>query len=244
MNGTMTDRESLIRAICETPDDDVPRLVFADWLEEHGEAERAGFIRLQCEIAEWFDPHEQAPRLEPLREREIELFGRLFVAGAWDHLPGSRIALGHGTRIRTSDGWEYGVHRGFVSAVRCRLADWVGSGECEECRGTRDYLHPTHYRQPCKACKGTGRTPGHGPAIVAAHPVERVEIVDATWTPTDRGNSFNPGRMSYLSLPSVGRSVVDPKILVLHPTEASARDMLSAWLINWARRESGLPPIS
>jgi uncharacterized protein (TIGR02996 family) len=47
----MTDREALLRAVCENPDDDLPRLVFADWLEEHDEPDRAEFIRLQCEMA-------------------------------------------------------------------------------------------------------------------------------------------------------------------------------------------------
>ena len=31
----MSDREALLRAILATPDDDAPRLVYADWLEEH-----------------------------------------------------------------------------------------------------------------------------------------------------------------------------------------------------------------
>jgi uncharacterized protein (TIGR02996 family) len=47
----MNERAALLRAICETPDDDTPRLVFADWLQEHGEEERAEFIRVQCEAA-------------------------------------------------------------------------------------------------------------------------------------------------------------------------------------------------
>jgi uncharacterized protein (TIGR02996 family) len=49
---TAHDREALLNAIREAPDDDLPRLAFADWLDEHGdEAERARacFIRLQCE---------------------------------------------------------------------------------------------------------------------------------------------------------------------------------------------------
>jgi uncharacterized protein (TIGR02996 family) len=46
----MTDREALYRAILDAPDDDAPRLIYADWLEEHGDPERAEFIRLQCEI--------------------------------------------------------------------------------------------------------------------------------------------------------------------------------------------------
>ncbi|QJW99786.1 TIGR02996 domain-containing protein [Frigoriglobus tundricola] len=32
------------------PDDDTPRLVFADWLQEHGEEDRAEFIRVQIEL--------------------------------------------------------------------------------------------------------------------------------------------------------------------------------------------------
>lgn len=48
----MTDREALLSAVIATPKDDLPRLVFADWLEENGEAERAEFIRVQCQISE------------------------------------------------------------------------------------------------------------------------------------------------------------------------------------------------
>jgi uncharacterized protein (TIGR02996 family) len=44
----MTDREALLRAVIENPDDDAPRLVYADWLDEHGDPDRAEFIRVQC----------------------------------------------------------------------------------------------------------------------------------------------------------------------------------------------------
>src|SRR5687768_14661656 len=47
----MDDRAGFWEAICAEPDEDAHRLVFADWLEEHGEAERAEFIRAQCELA-------------------------------------------------------------------------------------------------------------------------------------------------------------------------------------------------
>jgi uncharacterized protein (TIGR02996 family) len=35
----------------DDPGDDAPRLVFADWLDENGESERAEFIRLGCALA-------------------------------------------------------------------------------------------------------------------------------------------------------------------------------------------------
>jgi uncharacterized protein (TIGR02996 family) len=46
----MTDRAAFLRAICERPHDDAPRLVYADWLDEHGDP-RGEFIRLQIDLA-------------------------------------------------------------------------------------------------------------------------------------------------------------------------------------------------
>lgn len=37
-----------IADICEHPEDDSIRLIYADWLEDHGDPERAEFIRVQC----------------------------------------------------------------------------------------------------------------------------------------------------------------------------------------------------
>lgn len=45
----MTNRETLMASIITNPADDAPRLIFADWLEEHDEPEHAEFIRLQIE---------------------------------------------------------------------------------------------------------------------------------------------------------------------------------------------------
>jgi uncharacterized protein (TIGR02996 family) len=47
----VTDGESLIRSVLANPVDDAPRLVYADWLEEHGRPEDAEFIRVQIELA-------------------------------------------------------------------------------------------------------------------------------------------------------------------------------------------------
>jgi uncharacterized protein (TIGR02996 family) len=47
----MTDHDALVAAICADPDEDTPRLAFADFLEEQGEAERAAFVRAQVELA-------------------------------------------------------------------------------------------------------------------------------------------------------------------------------------------------
>jgi uncharacterized protein (TIGR02996 family) len=47
------DRDCLLRAIAEHPDDDAPRLACADWYEEHGDPDRAELVRVQVELADF-----------------------------------------------------------------------------------------------------------------------------------------------------------------------------------------------
>ena len=62
-----------LAAVLAAPDDDGPRLVYADWLEDRGDADRAEFIRLQIRLA-------QSPTLAD-RAREAVLLQRH--AEAW-----------------------------------------------------------------------------------------------------------------------------------------------------------------
>jgi len=66
----MSLQEPFLQAIIEHPDDDAPRLVFADWLEEQGQTERAEFIRVQCELARFSEDDPRRQNLE-IREREL-----------------------------------------------------------------------------------------------------------------------------------------------------------------------------
>jgi uncharacterized protein (TIGR02996 family) len=63
----MTQGDILLQAILDDPDDDGIRLVYSDWLEEHGEHERAEFIRVQIELA---DPGVGGARRKRLKRRE------------------------------------------------------------------------------------------------------------------------------------------------------------------------------
>jgi uncharacterized protein (TIGR02996 family) len=49
--GPLHDEPDFLRAIRAAPEDDGPRLAYADWLEGHGDPARAELIRLQCELA-------------------------------------------------------------------------------------------------------------------------------------------------------------------------------------------------
>jgi uncharacterized protein (TIGR02996 family) len=73
----MTDRDAMLRAIAANPDDDTPRLIYADLLDELGgdlNTARARFIRLQIETHQPADydptPVDFDPALDLLDERE------------------------------------------------------------------------------------------------------------------------------------------------------------------------------
>lgn len=46
-----SDEAAFLSTIVDRPDDDHPRLLMADWLEEQGQGERSEFIRVQVELA-------------------------------------------------------------------------------------------------------------------------------------------------------------------------------------------------
>ena len=75
----MTPDEAFLGDIIEHPDDDTPRLVYSDWLEEHGKEAgraRAEFIRLQIELEPLrlprSDPRAELERVKLLRGISLE----------------------------------------------------------------------------------------------------------------------------------------------------------------------------
>jgi uncharacterized protein (TIGR02996 family) len=57
----MTHDDAFLADIIANPDDDTPRLVYADYLEDRGEPERAAFIRVQIDLA-------RLPEADPRRQ--------------------------------------------------------------------------------------------------------------------------------------------------------------------------------
>jgi uncharacterized protein (TIGR02996 family) len=73
MRGTFAmtpEEEAFLADIADHPEDDSLRLIYADWLEDSGQVERAAFIRVQCELARL--PRDD-PRRRELKTREREL---------------------------------------------------------------------------------------------------------------------------------------------------------------------------
>lgn len=46
----MNDRAAFVRRICENPADDTVRLVYADWLQDNGQPERAAWVRSTWDV--------------------------------------------------------------------------------------------------------------------------------------------------------------------------------------------------
>ena len=70
-----TDERALLAAIIAHPDEDTPRLAYADWLQEHDRPERAEYIRLDIRLAnlQYGDPNFEAE--EQRLKEQSQTFG-------------------------------------------------------------------------------------------------------------------------------------------------------------------------
>jgi uncharacterized protein (TIGR02996 family) len=106
----MARKEPFLEAILEAPDDDTPRLIYADWLEERGDP-RGEFIRLQCALT-------CMPRDDPH-----------FVEG---HRRARLLGLEHGKTWAAPlkgliNGWRF--RRGFIDEVTLPAATFLKRGD-------------------------------------------------------------------------------------------------------------------
>ena len=111
-----SDRDALLAAVLANPDDDVPRLVYADYLEEAGgeaNVARARFIRAEVTA-------EQLPEDDPERERLESLAARQF----------NRYSFTWNSEIPGWDGVNCGVtyRRGFAADLSIRIDRFISDG--------------------------------------------------------------------------------------------------------------------
>ncbi|VTU00234.1 Uncharacterized protein OS=Nitrospina gracilis (strain 3/211) GN=NITGR_1010043 PE=4 SV=1: LRR_6 [Gemmataceae bacterium] len=114
----MTDEPALLAAVRQHPDDDTPRLVYADWLEENGAAERAAFIRLQCEAARLPAGTKERRKAERAAEalfkaHKVEWFGPL-----WKKFHSSKPAVSHCR-----------IERGFITSLKNDVREFVAHAD-------------------------------------------------------------------------------------------------------------------
>src|SRR6478609_6823695 len=80
---------SLLEAARAEPHDDAPRLVLADWLDDHGEHDRAEFVRLQLRLAPGAQPPEPNERKDCERRcrQLLDRRGGCWLGALWRWFP-------------------------------------------------------------------------------------------------------------------------------------------------------------
>jgi uncharacterized protein (TIGR02996 family) len=142
----MSEAAAFLQDVIDHPDDDTPRLVFADWLGEHGEPERGEFIRLQCERARLPADDE---RQSPLQARELRLLAQY--GATWR----SRHPLLHQGRFR----------RGFIEFVQSSAKELLEQG--------RELFALAPIRDVCLT--DLGKQEGLGARLAGMEFLERIE---------------------------------------------------------------------
>ncbi|MBL8800196.1 MAG: TIGR02996 domain-containing protein [Planctomycetia bacterium] len=105
---------SLLRTIIDQPDDDTPRLIYADWLEEQGEQPRAELIRVQVEAADLFRRRYDVQRAIGLRDRGFALLRQHEKHWAREFQP-------------YVENWTF--ERGFIEYIALPASDFVARGD-------------------------------------------------------------------------------------------------------------------
>ena len=120
----ITTADQILADILRDPTDDFPRLVYADWLDDHGESEQAECIR-ECVTLRCAYVYADAVAKWPAIRRAIQ-----------DGLP---------------DGPEWIFRRGFIDQVICTLAQWLTHGEAIVSAHPVEWL-AIRDRQPSREC--------------------------------------------------------------------------------------------
>lgn len=107
----MSDAKALFNAIIANPREDTPRLAFADWCDEHGEPDRARFIRLQYEIDKLPPIGAKAAKAKKEEEALLKKHGKQW-AGEIAEMVGF-----------------YRFRRGFVEMIRVTATDFIKHGD-------------------------------------------------------------------------------------------------------------------
>jgi uncharacterized protein (TIGR02996 family) len=183
----MTHSPELLQSLLADPNDDLPRLVLADWLDDNDQPARAEFIRVQCELAELvvcgnppgYCDCRTCRQLAPLQDRQRTLWHHAGPHAVCPGVPPELTAVLPGSALLPPAAAV--VRRGFVAEVRLPFAAFAG-GICRRCQGGGN-VHRTHddgrlSNPGCPACGGEGRVRSVAPALFARHPVVWVELTD------------------------------------------------------------------
>jgi len=138
----MNDESALLAAIIAHPDEDTPRLAYADWLDEHDQPERAEMIRVQCTYTAISPTQREYPDLQEGLWRTN--------ARCWQWMKTSRPPLPPGFKYASTHVFDQ-YQRGFVHSVLGVTQPTHGSPTAAEaeaiCRGWAELVATTTVRK-------------------------------------------------------------------------------------------------
>lgn len=115
------EQQAFLNAIKHDPDDNLPRLVYADWLEENGKKPHADLIRWQCKYEDRDEPF-NSEALSILGWHGRFLNGR--ICGWLDSV--TRLLVFINVEGQTAD--KLYIRRGFIDEVHCTQHSWLSNG--------------------------------------------------------------------------------------------------------------------
>ena len=188
---TATDTEKgLLRKILDVPFDNTPRLVYADYLDENGQEERAEFIRVQCDILQLYeieckctfspnnrsstcDRCKEAHKLEKRQDRLLAQNKPDWFTNYYQYV----TVLKPVTQEQRTGTTFLVVRNGFISEVYCTLETFVG-GECQRCYGLGVTNADGIAELTCMQCNGFKETVGIAADLFAEQPITKVVITN------------------------------------------------------------------
>ena len=231
------DYAALLRGVLADPASDFLRLVLADWIEEHGDGDRAEYIRDAVAFDALGYPEGPCPPGCQCGGAGTAL--KRTIAERGDEWAGAAF----GPAVISELVWR----RGFVSGVTLTLAAFVG-GPCGECDG--GYVRAGPDSHWCRACQGIGRTPGIAAALFAAHPIEEVTLPDVGTVQSFGGWHFArwpDGFVVDLQLYETTYLIREPlwsrELVGPFRSAADAYAALNRRCVAWGRESAGRPPI-
>jgi len=114
--------ERFLQAIIENPDDDAPRLVYADWLEERGDP-RGEFIRVQCQLARLPDNDSARPAFVQREHDLLAAHEEQWVAPLRPLLFDQPLPTDEFCPPLMERAWQF--RRGFVERVALRVSAFL-----------------------------------------------------------------------------------------------------------------------
>lgn len=176
------DQAALLRAVCDRPDDDLVRLVYADWLEENGRADRARFIRLQIEEAA-ADPTAERGPVEWERRNAMDLLAHLHAKDWLKELPKwvQKTVFQEGMPL---------YRRGFVERLVVTTSPFLTFG------GQMIHSYPVRDLRFMEVGRQMGR-------LVALPWISRLREVSFAWEPLSEEAVRHLARSEYLNGPTV-----------------------------------------